>query len=224
LQLIRKQFQYKYGKEFVENAMRNYDGCLNERVVAKLSVEPPAAYLVQRYLERICEQFDVEWTPSMKLTADQMIQPMAAPVGYSVPVAQGTGLGPKVIGDSNNTITVVATPANPDSEMLHPALPTAPRFSTASTTTNIQRPPQPLPPPPPASTSSKSDTNDYFDEPDIFVPGGNPPTATNGGNPAYGRDHQDDDDADPGNPTGKNSGDLSDSYANLAARFEQLNK
>lgn len=206
--------------------MRNYDGCLNERVVAKLSVEPPAAYLVQRYLERICEQFEVEWTPSMKLTADQMIQPMAAPVGYSVPVAQGTGLGPKVIGDSNNTITVVATPANPNniSEMLPPVLPTAPSFATtASTNTNIQRPPQqPLPPP----AASKSNTNDYFDEPDIFVPGGKPP-AVNGENPAPGDDHrdQDDDDSDSGNPTGNSGGgDLSDSYANLAARFEQLKK
>jgi len=56
LLMIRKQFVAKYGKDFEQNAMRNYDGCLNERVVSKLSVEPPAAYLVQTYLERICEQ------------------------------------------------------------------------------------------------------------------------------------------------------------------------
>ena len=77
LLLIRKQFAAKYGKEFAQNAMRNYDGCLNERVVSKLSVEPPAAYLVQTYLERICEQFEVEWTPSMKLTADMAIEPVS---------------------------------------------------------------------------------------------------------------------------------------------------
>jgi len=76
LMLIRKQFVAKYGKPFEENAMRNYDGCLNERVVSKLSVQPPAAYLVQTYLERICEQFEVDWTPSMKLTADTAIEPV----------------------------------------------------------------------------------------------------------------------------------------------------
>lgn len=76
LVLIRKQFTAKYGKSFEENAMRNVDGVLNERVVSKLSVEPPAAYLVQTYLERICEIHKVDWTPSTKLTAGDAIQPM----------------------------------------------------------------------------------------------------------------------------------------------------
>lgn len=97
LLLIRQQFKYKYGKNFEENAMKNVNGCLNERVVTKLSVEPPAAYLVQVYLEKICEEFDVEWTPSMKLTSvNDMIQPMAAPTGFSIASGQGTGLGSKI--------------------------------------------------------------------------------------------------------------------------------
>jgi hypothetical protein len=80
LVLIRKQFAAKYGKKFEENAMRNVDGVLNERVVSKLSVEPPAAYLVQTYLERICEHHNVEWTPSVKLTAESAVQPMVSGV------------------------------------------------------------------------------------------------------------------------------------------------
>lgn len=80
LNLIRKQFSAKYGKVFVEHAMRNVGGVLNERVVSKLSIEPPAAYLVQTYLERICEQFQVDWTPSIKLTADDLVEPMVRSV------------------------------------------------------------------------------------------------------------------------------------------------
>ena len=44
---IRKQFRAKYGKEFEQAAMENRGGVLNDRVVSKLSVHPPVAYLVQ---------------------------------------------------------------------------------------------------------------------------------------------------------------------------------
>ena len=44
---IRKQFRAKYGKEFEQNALNNNGNVLNERVISKLSVHPPAAYLVQ---------------------------------------------------------------------------------------------------------------------------------------------------------------------------------
>ena len=44
---IRKQFRAKFGKEFEKAALENRGGILNERVVSKLSVHPPAAYLVQ---------------------------------------------------------------------------------------------------------------------------------------------------------------------------------
>ncbi|CAB9505799.1 IST1 homolog [Seminavis robusta] len=91
---IRKQFRAKYGKDFEKAALENKGGVLNERVVSKLSVHPPAAYLVQTYLEKIAEQYEVDWQPTIKLSSEQMIEPMAAPVGYSVQAAQGTGLGP----------------------------------------------------------------------------------------------------------------------------------
>jgi hypothetical protein len=90
---IRRQFKAKYGKQFEEDAMNNVGGSLNERVVTKLSVEPPAAFLVQTYLEQICEKFEVDWSPTYRLSADQMGEPMRPPVGDSVPIGRGTGLG-----------------------------------------------------------------------------------------------------------------------------------
>lgn len=94
LLVIRKQFTAKYGKQFAENAMTNVGGILNERVVVKLSVQPPAAFLVQTYLEQICEKYEVDWSPNSRLSIDQMGEPMAPPSGFSVPIGQGTGLGP----------------------------------------------------------------------------------------------------------------------------------
>ena len=89
---IRKQFKSKYGKQFDMDAFENRGNICNERVGAKLAVTPPTAFLVQTYLEKIADEFDVDWKPANKLTAEQMSEPMAAPVGYSVQVAPGTGL------------------------------------------------------------------------------------------------------------------------------------
>ena len=44
---IRKQFRAKYGKEFEQAAIENRGCVLNDRVVSKLSIHPPVAYLVQ---------------------------------------------------------------------------------------------------------------------------------------------------------------------------------
>merc|ERR1719375_1627609 len=112
LATIRDQFISKYGKRFDDDAMSNSGNVLNERVVTKLSVQPPAAYLVQTYLEQISDKFDVGWSSSdnFKLSADQMGEPIAPPcTGYSVPFGNGTGLGggttPKFRAHSGMTVT-----------------------------------------------------------------------------------------------------------------------
>jgi hypothetical protein len=69
---IRKQFKAKYGKKFEEAALNNEGGILNERVVTKLSVQPPAAGLVQTYLEKICAKYEVDWSPSIRLSTEEM--------------------------------------------------------------------------------------------------------------------------------------------------------
>lgn len=97
---VRKQFRVKYGKKFDTAALNNENGVLNERIVAKLSVQPPTAFLVQTYLEKIVDQFEVNWKPVNKIAAEQLAAPMAAPVGYSVQVAPGTGLGGPGVGSA----------------------------------------------------------------------------------------------------------------------------
>jgi len=105
LSTAKKQFKAKFGKKFEENAMNNVGGILNERVVSKLSLEPPAAYLVQVYLERICEQYEVDWKPKNPLKPDELAEPMVAPVGYSVQYAGASGLG-EVTSVTTGTIDI----------------------------------------------------------------------------------------------------------------------
>lgn len=105
---IRQQFLAKYGTHFDNQAMSNVGSILNERVVTKLSIQPPAAYLVQTYLEQICEKFEVDWSSNYRVSVDQMGEPIAPPTGYSVPIGNGTGLGgagcPKFIAHSGMTV------------------------------------------------------------------------------------------------------------------------
>lgn len=58
---VRGLLAEKYGKEFVLRAMENEEGKVNEKVVRKLSVEPPRQELVQGYLEEIAKAYGVDW-------------------------------------------------------------------------------------------------------------------------------------------------------------------
>ncbi|KAG6011525.1 hypothetical protein E4U54_008045 [Claviceps lovelessii] len=65
---VRQLLAEKYGKEFVLAAMENTDGKVNEKVLRKLSVEPPKQELVQGYLEEIARAYGVDWPKRAKVT------------------------------------------------------------------------------------------------------------------------------------------------------------
>ena len=209
LGFIKKQFRSKYGKEFEERAMNNVGGVLNDRVVSKLSVQPPAAYLVQVYLERICEEMGVKWSPQVRIAPEQMAQPMAAPVGFSVQVAGASGLGEVVTGQPNADQEIGLPPK---ADLLPPAVPAS---AIVPGTPYV----------PPAASNHPD-----FAEPEIFVPAvpSAPPSVDPGATKrdelptppppptAPPQDHRDDDD------DGK--GDEDAAYKALQARFQQFKK
>jgi vacuolar protein sorting-associated protein IST1 len=235
LVVIRKQFRAKYGKGFEEAAFENIGGVLNERVVAKLSYDPPAAYLVQTYLERICEQFEVDWKPTIKLSVDQMIVPMAPPVGYSVAVARATGLGPV------NMQEATTGQPNTDEEInyqkqnggIPPALPEATATVYVPQASNA-----------PTSNVPSGDFGGDFEEVDIYIPKaptapGASATPTAPGASAApmapgasapspqgknDKKNDDDDDEEGGVAPGGGNGSSSATYDDLAARFDSLKK
>ena len=61
LGVVRSLLAERYGKEFVLDSMENKGGSVNDKVVRKLSVEPPRKELVQGYLEEIAKAYGVDW-------------------------------------------------------------------------------------------------------------------------------------------------------------------
>ncbi len=210
LQEVRKQFKAKYGKKFEDDAMNNVGGVLNERVVTKLSVEPPAAYLVQTYLQRSCEKYEVDWSPTGLLTAEQMGEPMAPPVGFSVPIARGTGLGP-IIATTGTAVV--------DEEITYDGN-------------------ESMGPPKAPSSMNNGFANDDFAEPDIFIPAvpgqsqskqrtlpksiipSAPPSHPSA--PSEKTDSKNDNDNNDNSDAPTSNGAPGSSYQDLAARFENL--
>ncbi|KAG6008358.1 hypothetical protein E4U21_004562 [Claviceps maximensis] len=65
---VRQLLAEKYGREFVLAAMDETDGKVNEKVLRKLSVDPPKPELVQGYLEEIARTYGVDWPRRTKVT------------------------------------------------------------------------------------------------------------------------------------------------------------
>eukprot|EP01091_Cochliopodium_minus_P012395 TRINITY_DN3741_c0_g1_i1.p1 TRINITY_DN3741_c0_g1~~TRINITY_DN3741_c0_g1_i1.p1 ORF type:complete len:344 (-),score=96.54 TRINITY_DN3741_c0_g1_i1:611-1642(-) len=58
---VRKQFIYKYGEGFSNDAMENRGNCVNPKIVHKLSACTPENYLVFDYLGNIAKKYNVDW-------------------------------------------------------------------------------------------------------------------------------------------------------------------
>eukprot|EP00941_MAST-03F_sp_MAST-3F-sp1_P005862 g5862.t1 len=119
LQVVRKELIKKYGKEFGERAARNVDGIVNERVIQKLSVQPPNAFLVLNYLKEIAAQYHVNWKPTEPAPSDHPgaeipapFEPMPAPTGFSVTPGAGSGFT-KLYNGPNGTPGTAGLPVPP---------------------------------------------------------------------------------------------------------------
>lgn len=95
LAVVKKQFTIKYGKDFVEGAMNNRGGVVNERVLHRMSGQRPNAFLVLSYMKEVAKANNVEWEPD-EVTAEsgeRFDAPMVGPDGSSVMPGAGSGLG-----------------------------------------------------------------------------------------------------------------------------------
>jgi len=88
---VHKMFTAKYGKDFAKNAMTNADGVVNDRVITKLSIQPPNSFLVLSYMREIAKAYNVDWSPSMEDDINPGA-PMPAPVGNDVHAGAHSGI------------------------------------------------------------------------------------------------------------------------------------
>jgi len=71
---IRKQFELRWGKEFVKNATENKDLAVNQRVLFKLGVKVPEPYLCVQYMKEIARENNIKWEDtSFSSQSDQPI-------------------------------------------------------------------------------------------------------------------------------------------------------
>ena len=209
---VRKQIKYKFGAAFDEMAMRNVDGILNERVTSKLSVQPPAAYRVQTYLEKISDEHQVGWKPTVPLQAKDISQPMAAPIGKDVAEGAGSGLGAPVLPTATPVPLPVPLPVpSKDTEVAYtPVLPPPVVPEKDDDDFNIDDPPDipyipAAPKSQPHSSSNSSTINTEIN---------NRGRTQSAGENSKSKDDDDDED--------KTGGD--DDYDDLAKRFAMLSK
>ncbi|KAL3780931.1 hypothetical protein HJC23_009137 [Cyclotella cryptica] len=239
---IRKQFRFKWGKEFEMDAVQNVGGVINERVAAKLSVQPPSAYLVHMYLERIAEEHQVQWKPKQVLTAENMAEPMVPPVGYSVPVGAASGLKPGEYHVSTAPAAAAvshghnasAPPFSP-SYAVPPMAPTNASVASSSSSSQQQRPYVPVLPITPTSPSGLDDDDE---EGDIYVPAmfrsrrgntdarnnNNETLSSRGRTQSAGEDSRGFDVTSGGDDGSGGNGAVEESYDDLAARFAELQR
>eukprot|EP00163_Fabomonas_tropica_P006386 TRINITY_DN15952_c0_g2_i1.p1 TRINITY_DN15952_c0_g2~~TRINITY_DN15952_c0_g2_i1.p1 ORF type:complete len:425 (+),score=76.45 TRINITY_DN15952_c0_g2_i1:83-1357(+) len=94
LREVFKLLTAKYGKEFAQAATANLDGCVNPRLVHRLSVQPPDSSLVLTYLIEIARCHDVQWEPP-ESTPTSMSSFSSAPPST---VGTGSSGSPSVVG------------------------------------------------------------------------------------------------------------------------------
>jgi len=134
LVVVRNLLADKFGKEFALEAVENSDGKVSEKVVRKLSVEPPRKELVQGYLEEIAKAYGVDWpkratpppppefedhdideddeNPSGGQAEKALEEPLAEPKAAGTPAAKRLARGP--------TSPITVTPPRMTTDNVHP--------------------------------------------------------------------------------------------------------
>lgn len=95
LDVVRKQFTIKYGKDFVEAAMDNQRGVVNERILHRMSGQRPNAFLVLNYMKELAKEYNVDWEPDevTEEAGQRFDAPMVGPDGSSIAPGAASGLG-----------------------------------------------------------------------------------------------------------------------------------
>ncbi|OQS06784.1 hypothetical protein THRCLA_01211 [Thraustotheca clavata] len=152
---VKNQLTKKYGQDFTAAALRNVDGCVNERVIHKLSVQPPNAYLVINYMKEIAKQHNINWVPDETQIIDPLA-PMVAPTGSSI--------GQAAVSGPDFAAIYAAAPPPGKVPSAFPTVPTvAPASAPPPPSVNVTQVQQAPPTEPVRQTTDSNDVPD-FDE------------------------------------------------------------
>ncbi len=83
---VRSQFIEKYGKPFASEAMENKGGCVNAKIIHKMSVLTPENATVFEFLASIAKEFGVEWVSPISASPGEMGMFPAPPAHIAPPM------------------------------------------------------------------------------------------------------------------------------------------
>jgi len=86
---VRRQFRKKYGRSFKSRAMTNEGGILNQRIVSNLALQPPTKATVNLYMEKICKQHEIGWSPATIELSQRHVVVSDAAKTPEIPVTTG---------------------------------------------------------------------------------------------------------------------------------------
>jgi hypothetical protein len=90
LEEVKKQFGYKFGKDYIEACVNNKGNIVNQRLNNKLMLLPIKKKLLNGYMKEIALAYDVEYDEENENENDDDDAP--TPVGLDVPHAPASGL------------------------------------------------------------------------------------------------------------------------------------
>jgi len=100
LKTVSDQLVLKYGKEFGMQARSNTTNTVNERLIQKLSPDPPPKILVERYLIEIARNYNVAFEPDPAIMMSEGIPSIDSKEFEGIGSTQG-GIGFNNFNDSN---------------------------------------------------------------------------------------------------------------------------
>jgi len=105
LHILREILMHKYGREFSIAVMENRNGCVNTRVMSKLTMATPAPALVDAYLREIALAYSVPW-----LSADESASPDTNNTSQEVKDDSLTKNPEKTVSADNDSHSRTVTP------------------------------------------------------------------------------------------------------------------
>ena len=121
----------KYGAVFAKRAEENVDNCVNEKVIARLSLSVPQAGIIQTYIDSICEENNI---PRETFASSTPLYD-TVPSGFDVPAMPQMGGAPAPM-DMGMGMPQMGMPqmSMPQPQMGMPQMPPAQPQQTASST------------------------------------------------------------------------------------------
>ncbi|XP_066934921.1 IST1 homolog [Clytia hemisphaerica] len=94
IKAVADQLVFKYGKEFGQQARSNSNHTVNERLIVKLSPDPPPKILVERYLIEIARNYNVAFEPDPEVMMSEGIPSMDSKEFEALGAGGGLGFEP----------------------------------------------------------------------------------------------------------------------------------